>query len=163
MRYILSDYVHEAMGQAVYDKLEDGSFAGRIPICVGVVAFGDTLRACQRELRSTLEDWVLAGIKLGHPLPVIGGIDLNGEPEREPVDALWRPEFIRKLRLLGFDGPFAGGRHSFLVFGSRRLAIPSNREYSVPQLRVMVREVEAVMGRQVTAEEWNRQAGAATS
>ena len=87
-RYILSDYVDEAMAQAVYDKLEDETFAGRIPACNGVIAFGSTLRGCEEELRSTLEEWVLLGIKLGHPLPVIGGIDLNGEPVREPVDAL---------------------------------------------------------------------------
>ena len=87
-RYILSDYVDEAMAQAVYDKLEDETFAGRIPACNGVIAFGSILRGCEEELRSTLEEWVLLGIKLGHPLPVIGGIDLNGEPVREPVDAL---------------------------------------------------------------------------
>jgi hypothetical protein len=31
---------------------------------------------------------VLLGIKLGHPLPVLGGIDLNQEPARESVDAV---------------------------------------------------------------------------
>lgn len=87
-QFILSEYLDEAMGEAVYDKLEDGSFAGKIPSCTGVVAFGATLRACQSELRSTLEDWILLGLKLGHPLPLIAGIDLNEQPEREPVDAL---------------------------------------------------------------------------
>jgi predicted RNase H-like HicB family nuclease len=76
------------MEQAVYDKLEDGTFAGRIPSCKGVVAFGATLRECEDELRSTLEDWILVGLKLGHPLPVIGSIDLNKEPVREAVDAV---------------------------------------------------------------------------
>ena len=75
-RFILSNYVEEAMAQAIYDKLEDGTFSGRIPSCKGVIAFGKTLRECQEELRSTLEDWILLGLKLGHPLPVIGGIDL---------------------------------------------------------------------------------------
>ena len=70
-QFILSDYVEEAMAHAVYDKLEDGTFAGRIPLCQGVVAFGITLRECERELRSTLEDWILVGLKLKHPLPVI--------------------------------------------------------------------------------------------
>jgi hypothetical protein len=46
------------------------------------------LRKCEDELRSTLEDWILIGLKLGHPLPVIEGIDLNKEPIREPVDAM---------------------------------------------------------------------------
>jgi predicted RNase H-like HicB family nuclease len=87
-RYILTAYVHEALAQAVYDKLEDQTFAGSIPGCPGVVAFAPTLHGCERELRSTLEDWILLGLKLAHPLPVIGDIDLNEEPTREPVDAL---------------------------------------------------------------------------
>ncbi len=87
-RFILSDYIERAMAQAAYDKLEDGTFCGHIPLCKGVIAFGKTLRECEEELRSTLEDWVWLGLKLGHPLPVIDGIDLNREPKREPVDAL---------------------------------------------------------------------------
>jgi predicted RNase H-like HicB family nuclease len=87
-RYILTEYVQEALEQAVYDKLEDHTFAANIPVCPGVVALGSTLRTCEEELRSTLEDWILLGLKLRHPLPVISDIDLNGEPAREPVDAL---------------------------------------------------------------------------
>ena len=43
IRYILSEYAEQVMAQAVYDKLEDGTFAGKIPPCKGVVAFGNTL------------------------------------------------------------------------------------------------------------------------
>ncbi len=88
IRYILSEYVEKVMAQAVYDKLEDGTFAGKIPPCKGVIAFGRTLRECEDELHSTLEDWILIGLKLGHPLPVIEGIDLNREPARGQVDAM---------------------------------------------------------------------------
>lgn len=88
VRFILTDYLNQALAEAVYDKLEDGAFAGRIPACAGVIAFGTTLSECEAELRSTLEDWILVGLKLGHHLPVIGGIDLNKEPQREPVEAV---------------------------------------------------------------------------
>jgi len=88
VQFILSQYLDEAMAGATYDKLEDGSFVGRIPACTGVLAFGPTLRECERELRSTLEDWVLVGLKLGHPLPVLSVIDLNTQLTHEPVDAL---------------------------------------------------------------------------
>lgn len=70
-KFILSDYVHKAMAEAVYDKLEDGTFVGKIPVCQGVIAFGSTLRECEEELRSTLEEWILLGLKLGHFLPLI--------------------------------------------------------------------------------------------
>ena len=78
--YILSDYVEMALAQAEYDKLDDETFAGRIPSCKGVVAFAKTLRECESELRSTLEDWVLVGLKLGHELPVLANINLNRAP-----------------------------------------------------------------------------------
>lgn len=76
------------MAQAEYDKLEDGTFTGRIPACKGIVAFGETLEECKHELRSTLEDWLLVGLKLGHALPVIDGIDLNKEPVYDPMDTM---------------------------------------------------------------------------
>jgi len=88
MVYILSDYVKAALREATYDKLENDTYAGRIPSCPGVVAFGPSLRTCEQELRSTLEDWLLLGLRLGHRLPVIGGIDLNKDPTREPVNTV---------------------------------------------------------------------------
>jgi len=87
-RFILSDYVEEALAQATYDKLEDGTYVGRVPPCVGVIAFGETLRECENNLRSTLEDWILVGLKLNHPLPLIADIDLNLEPTYAAMDAM---------------------------------------------------------------------------
>ena len=87
-RYILTDYVEAAFSQAAFEKLENGSYAGSIPGCTGVLAFSADLQTCRDELRSTLEDWVLVGLKLGQTLPVVAGIDLNRIPTHEPVDAL---------------------------------------------------------------------------
>jgi len=67
-----------------------------------------------------------------------------------------RRDFVRRLRRIGFEGPFSGMRHQFMLYEHHRLAIPSNVEYSVPQLRMMIREVEEIIGRQVTADEWHR-------
>ncbi len=88
MMYVLSDYINLAMNNAVYDKLEDGTYSGRIPDCPGVVAFAETLRRCEEELRSTLEDWLFMGLRFGHQIPVIGTIDLNREPKHEPLEPL---------------------------------------------------------------------------
>ena len=87
-QFIISEYIEHAMAQAEYEDLEDGSFGGRIPLCNGVIAFGPTLPECETELRSTLEDWLLMGFRLGHHLPVVDGIHLNKEPAYEPVDAV---------------------------------------------------------------------------
>jgi len=66
-----------------------------------------------------------------------------------------RRDFVSRLRSLGFDGPFQGGKHQFMTRQNYRLAIPSNPEYSVPQLRMMLREVELIMGRKISVDEWN--------
>jgi hypothetical protein len=71
----------------------------------------------------------------------------------------WRPlkrrDFIRRLRALGFDGPFSGTRHQFMIFGQHRQTIPTNSEYSVPQIRLLLRQVESILARLVSLDEWN--------
>ena len=74
---MLTEYINKAMSLAVFDKLEDGSFSGKIPKCPGVIAFGETLFQCQRELKSALEGWLIVKIRHGDKLPVLGRINLN--------------------------------------------------------------------------------------
>lgn len=74
--------------------------------------------------------------------------------------ARWQPckrrAFIRKLRQLGFGPAEPGTRHFVMRLGSHKQVIPRNEEYSVPQLRRLIQQVEAKLGRQITAEEWGR-------
>ena len=65
-----------------------------------------------------------------------------------------RRDFIQRLRKLGLEGPFWGTRHQFMVYEKQRLAIPSNAEYGLPQWRALVREIEAILGRAITLDEW---------
>ena len=66
-----------------------------------------------------------------------------------------RKDFIKRLRELGFDGPYSGTRHQFMIFKSHRLAIPSNKEYSIPQLKMMLNEVGKILEREISDEQWN--------
>jgi hypothetical protein len=66
-----------------------------------------------------------------------------------------RRDFIKKLRALGFDGPYSGTRHEFMLFGDYRLAIPSNDEYSVPQLKMMFAEIEGIIEKDLDTDVWN--------
>ena len=66
-----------------------------------------------------------------------------------------RRDFIQRLRKIGFNGPYSGTLHQFMIFGQHRLAIPSNAEFSVPQLRMMLREVQQIVGRDIESDEWN--------
>jgi YgiT-type zinc finger domain-containing protein len=43
IRYVLSEYVEYAMALSLYDKLEDGTFAGKLPLCGGNVKKGKTI------------------------------------------------------------------------------------------------------------------------
>ena len=36
-----------------------------------------TLEGCRRELREALSDWIALRLRLGLPVPVVAGIDLN--------------------------------------------------------------------------------------
>lgn len=65
-----------------------------------------------------------------------------------------RRDFIRRLRKLGFEGPYSGTRHQFMTYQNHRLSIPSNSEYSVPKLRFMIREIGAILEREITMSDW---------
>ena len=70
----------------------------------------------------------------------------------------WRPctrkEFIKKLKTIGFTSPEPGGRHFFMRHGAYTLTIPSNKEYSIPQLKMLLNEIEQGIGRKITIDEW---------
>lgn len=78
---MLTAYIRAAMGRATYEILDDGSYYGEIPGLPGVLANAPTLEACRQELQDVLEGWLILGLRLGHTIPVIGGIDLRAEAE----------------------------------------------------------------------------------
>ena len=62
-----------------------------------------------------------------------------------------RPELIRCLKMLGFQGPFAGSRHSFMSKGDVSLRVPNPHEGDIG------REFLARILRQakISREEWD--------
>ncbi|MEH2055969.1 MAG: hypothetical protein V7K97_07360 [Nostoc sp.] len=48
-----------------------------IPECQGVWANAATLEACREDLQDALEGWIILGLRLGHTLPILDGVDLN--------------------------------------------------------------------------------------
>lgn len=61
-----------------------------------------------------------------------------------------RREVVRRLRRLGFDGPFPGGRHDFMVRGRLKLFLPNPHggELSTGLVTRLLREAG------VSEEEW---------
>lgn len=42
-----------------------------------------------------------------------------------PIGPIRRSDLVRYLRMLGFDGPYPGRRHEFMIKGTLRVAIPN--------------------------------------
>jgi hypothetical protein len=42
-----------------------------------------------------------------------------------------------------------------MISSQHRQTIPTNAEYSVPQIRLLLRQVESILARPVSLEEWN--------
>ena len=78
---VLTEYIQAAMRRATYEILEDRSFYGEIPGFQGVYANAENLEDCREQLREVLEGWIVLGLRLGHPLPVIDGMSLAVELE----------------------------------------------------------------------------------
>ena len=68
-----------------------------------------------------------------------------------PLSPSSRRELIRRLGRLGFDGPFTGGRHEFMVRGERRLILPNPHrgEIGVDLLARLLRQAG------IEREDWN--------
>jgi len=73
---MLITYIQNAMRLAKYEILENGQYYGEIPGFQGVWAQAENLETCRDELQSVLEDWLILGLRMGHKLPVVAGIQL---------------------------------------------------------------------------------------
>ena len=75
---MLTAYINAAMGRARYQILpdEEGYF-GTIDGLQGVWANAQTLEDCRRELQEVLEEWIVLGLKMGHPIPAIDDVELT--------------------------------------------------------------------------------------
>jgi predicted RNA binding protein YcfA (HicA-like mRNA interferase family) len=69
-----------------------------------------------------------------------------------PFKPVKRKELLKALRAAGFEGPYIGGKHEFLVKGQLRLVLPN------PHQGEISKELLARILRQanLTREEWER-------
>jgi predicted RNase H-like HicB family nuclease len=79
---MITEYIKAAMALAVYeyvieDNGDDPYVFAYIPGLAGVMASTSTYPEAQLELQAALEGWLLIGLRLSHPIPVLAGIDLN--------------------------------------------------------------------------------------
>ena len=84
---MFAEYLAAALERAVYKTLEDEDepIFVSVPDLPGAWATGKTIEEARRELIGVIEEWVLLGIRLGHPIPSIGGHTINFPQETVPV------------------------------------------------------------------------------
>ena len=72
----------------------------------------------------------------------------------------WKPckrrEFIKKLKKIGFEVPEPGGSHFYMRHGTYTFTLPSNKEYSVPQVKMLLKEIEHGIMKEMSLDEWER-------
>lgn len=62
----------------------------------------------------------------------------------------WK-KFVRRLRQLGFDGPYAGGRHFFMVRDTLTLHIPNPHRGDISKALL----AEILRQADISFDEWN--------
>ena len=69
-----------------------------------------------------------------------------------PFKPVKRKELIKALKQAGFEGPYAGGKHEFLVKGQLRLVLPNPHqgEISKDLLSRILKQAH------LTREEWEK-------
>ena len=78
MKFLISDYIEEAMKRAHYEIIEDEEpYYGEIRELKGVWATGKTLEECRNNLREVLEEWIIINLNRGIKLPRLGNISLE--------------------------------------------------------------------------------------
>ena len=72
----------------------------------------------------------------------------------------WKPckrrDFIKKLKGLGFEPPEPGGRHFYMRYGTYTFTLPNNKEYSVPQVKMLLNEIENGIREKISLDEWEK-------
>jgi predicted RNase H-like HicB family nuclease len=76
---VLTEYIEEALRRARYELIDDPEtpYYGEVPDLPGVWASGDTLEACRRELKETVEGWILLSVKRSLPIPKLGDVGIT--------------------------------------------------------------------------------------
>jgi len=61
-------------------------------------------------------------------------------------------KLIKNLRDFGFDGPYSGGRHMFMIKGSLKLRIPNQHQGDIS--KSLLSEILRQAG--ISIDEWNQ-------
>ena len=69
------------------------------------------------------------------------------------VASISRRELIRKFRALGFEGPFSGGKHQFMIKSQKKIRIPNphtKKDVHVSLVNEILKQAE------ISPEDWEQ-------
>lgn len=67
-----------------------------------------------------------------------------------PKNISWR-KLVQKFRRLGFDGPYSGGRHLFMIKRRLKVRIPNPHRGDISKYLVM----EILKQAEISSEDWD--------
>ena len=70
------------------------------------------------------------------------------------MPSIARRDLVRRLRALGFEGPFSGGRHQFMIKGRQKIRIPNPHRQNIDM--ALVNEVLRQAG--ISRQAWDETA-----
>lgn len=76
---MLFEYIQNALMEAKYKILDDGTWFAEIPGFEGVWANGKTIEECRRELIEVLEEWLILKLRDRDPIPEVKGAKIKIE------------------------------------------------------------------------------------
>lgn len=68
---MFSEYIQAALTLAEYDTLEDGSYVATVVGLQGVIAIGDTIEECRKDLIEVIEGWIALRLRFGEMISSI--------------------------------------------------------------------------------------------
>lgn len=82
---MFAEYIQAALERAEYEAIDNPEpYYAHVPSLVGVWATGMTIEDCRKELIEVIEEWIVAKLQWGQPIPTMGGHTITTS-SKEPV------------------------------------------------------------------------------
>jgi predicted RNase H-like HicB family nuclease len=82
---MFAEYIQAALEKAEYEVIDNPEpFYAHVPGLVGVWATGKTVEECRKELIKVIEEWIVAKLQWGQPIPPMGGLTMLTS-SKEPI------------------------------------------------------------------------------
>jgi predicted RNase H-like HicB family nuclease len=82
---MFAEYIQAALEKAEYEIIDNPDpYYAHVPGLVGVWATGKTFEECRKELIEVIEEWIVAKLQWGQPIPPMGGLIISTSA-KEPI------------------------------------------------------------------------------